>query len=176
VVVSFVATVVVSFVTTQKQERAEDTGTMASSSSGLMIWATRSNSVSLADMRNIVCLCRHHYGHFKPEHSRFYWELVHRHIGPERAAWLDRVEQDKRPNRFYLADWKAAYPCGLKAIKFASFNGSIRDRSSPARNGRAAILPADALSPEMRFARATRPPGARANTAAARFEFQALQW
>jgi hypothetical protein len=53
-----------------------------------------------------VCLCRHHHGHFTPEHSRLYWELIHRHIGPERLAWLGHVEQDKRRYRFYLADWK----------------------------------------------------------------------
>jgi len=66
---------------------------------------TRSNSVSYADMRNIVCLCRHHHGHFKPEHSRLYWELIERHIGPERWAWVRRVETDHRPYRFYLSDW-----------------------------------------------------------------------
>jgi hypothetical protein len=66
---------------------------------------TRSNSVSYADLRTIVCLCRHHHGHFKPEHSQLYWELIERHIGPERWAWIKRVEADKRPYRFYLSDW-----------------------------------------------------------------------
>jgi hypothetical protein len=26
-------------------------------------------------MRNIVCLCSHHHGRFKPQHGRLYWEL-----------------------------------------------------------------------------------------------------
>ena len=69
---------------------------------------TRSNSVSFADMRNIVCLCRHHHGHFKPEHSLEYWMLIERHIGLARWAWIQRVLNDRAPHRFYLADWKLA--------------------------------------------------------------------
>jgi hypothetical protein len=68
---------------------------------------TRSNSVSYGDLRNIVCLCQRHHGFFKPQYSRLYWELIERHIGPERWAWIKRVEADRRPYRFYLADWKA---------------------------------------------------------------------
>lgn len=68
----------------------------------------RRHSISYADMRNIVCLCKHHHIDWKPENSRVYWQLIERHIGPERVAWLNRVQNDKRPYRFYLADWKLA--------------------------------------------------------------------
>jgi hypothetical protein len=59
---------------------------------------TRAN----AAMRNIVCLCEHHHGFFKPQHPRTYWRLVEREIGPERWKWLKRMEADKRPHK---VDW-----------------------------------------------------------------------
>ena len=68
---------------------------------------TRANAVSYGDMRNIVCLCRHHHGHWKPENSLRYWQFITRHIGPDRWAWIQRVLNDRAPHRFYLADWKA---------------------------------------------------------------------
>jgi hypothetical protein len=68
---------------------------------------SRTNAVTYGDMRNIVCLCRHHHIDWKPQHSRLYWKLIHQHIGPERSAWLDRVQEDKRPYRFYTSDWQA---------------------------------------------------------------------
>jgi hypothetical protein len=64
----------------------------------------RADSISFADLRNIVCLCRHHHGHFKLEHGRLYWELVRKRIREERWAWLKAVEADRKPYRFYLAD------------------------------------------------------------------------
>ena len=67
----------------------------------------RQHSVSYGDMRNIVCLCRHHHGHFKPEEPLLYWNLTERHIGKERWDWLQRVVADKRPYSFRAADWKA---------------------------------------------------------------------
>jgi hypothetical protein len=68
---------------------------------------TRSNSVSYGDMRNIVFLCRHHHGHWKPENSIRYWRLIEHHIGPVRWAWAQRVLDDRAPHRFYVSDWKA---------------------------------------------------------------------
>lgn len=68
---------------------------------------SRKHAVSYADMRNIVCLCRHHHGHFKPEEPLLYWDLIRHHIGEGRWAWLQRVIADQRAYRFYLADWKA---------------------------------------------------------------------
>lgn len=70
---------------------------------------TRVNSISYGDMRNIVCLCRHHHGRFKPQHGRLYWELVERHVGPERWAWIRRVEEEHRnhkTHRMTLWDWQ----------------------------------------------------------------------
>lgn len=66
---------------------------------------TRANSLSFADLRNIVCLCRHHHGDWKPQHSRLYWELIERYIGPERWAWIKVVEADKKAYRFFESDW-----------------------------------------------------------------------
>jgi hypothetical protein len=57
---------------------------------------TRSSSATYADMRNIVCLCVHHHGHFKPQHSYLYWVLIERHIGPTNWAWFKRAEADKK--------------------------------------------------------------------------------
>ena len=64
---------------------------------------TRSNSSSYGDMRNIVCLCAHHHGHFKPQYSRLYWSLIRKYIGEERWNWIERVEADKTPHKM---DWK----------------------------------------------------------------------
>ena len=64
---------------------------------------SRAKSISFADMRNIVCLCRHHHSHWKPQHSKLYWEIIEKHIGKERWSWLKRIEQDKRA---YKMDWK----------------------------------------------------------------------
>lgn len=60
---------------------------------------TRSNSATFADMRNIVCLCAHHHGNFKPQYSRIYWELMMGHLGEDRWAWLARAEADKSPHK-----------------------------------------------------------------------------
>lgn len=83
---------------------------------------TRSNSVSYGDLRNIVCLCQRHHGFFKPQHGRLYWELIERHIGPERWAWIKRVEADLRPYRFFLSDWlkiEAALKSDVVALRIA---------------------------------------------------------
>lgn len=67
---------------------------------------TRARNISYGDMRNIVCLCSHHHGHWKPEHSREYWKLIEQIIGPERQAWLDRIQADQRPYHMVLWDWQ----------------------------------------------------------------------
>jgi hypothetical protein len=83
---------------------------------------TRANSISFGDMRNIVCLCQHHHGHFKPQHSRLYWDLIREHIGEECWAWIKRVEADKKPYRFHTSDW-AKIEAALKQ-ELASFGES----------------------------------------------------
>lgn len=67
---------------------------------------TRANSISYADMRNIVCLCAYHHGRWKPQYSRLYWELIEKIIGPERWAWVKTVENDPTPYRFTEYDWQ----------------------------------------------------------------------
>lgn len=64
---------------------------------------TRSNSATYGDMRNIVCLCAHHHGHFKPQYSRLYWDIIRKHLGEERWEWIEKVEADKSPHK---VDWK----------------------------------------------------------------------
>ena len=89
---------------------------------------TRSNSVSFADMRNIVCLCRHHHGHYKPEHSLEYWTIIQRHIGPQRWEWVQRVLNDRSPHRFFLSDWKmleVALEREIKALQSTSLLSPI---------------------------------------------------
>ena len=64
---------------------------------------TRSNSNTYGDMRNIVILCRHHHGHFKPQNSLLYWKLIERYVGHIRWAWIQMALADNRP---YKVDWK----------------------------------------------------------------------
>ena len=66
---------------------------------------TRGASGSFGDMRNVVCLCRRHHIFFKPQHSQLYWEIIERHLGPERWAWYKRVRDDRKAHRMTLWDW-----------------------------------------------------------------------
>jgi hypothetical protein len=68
-------------------------------------FVTRANSISYADLRNVVCLCKHHHLNFEPQHGRLYWELIRSHIGEADWTWLKGVEADHKPYRFYLSDW-----------------------------------------------------------------------
>lgn len=64
---------------------------------------TRSNSLSYADTRLIVCLCKNHHGFFKPNNEDKYYEIVKQHIGKERTALLEEVQKDRSPHKM---DWK----------------------------------------------------------------------
>jgi len=66
---------------------------------------TRANSISYADLRNIVCLCQRHHIFWKPQYSRLYWELVEKHVGKKRWEYVRRTEADKSPHRMTLYDW-----------------------------------------------------------------------
>jgi hypothetical protein len=66
---------------------------------------SRKHSVSCATCA--TSLCPHHHLHFRKKEPPVYWELIRRHTGEERWAWLQRVIADKRPYRYYLADWEA---------------------------------------------------------------------
>lgn len=68
---------------------------------------TRANAASYGDLRLGVCLCQRHHIFWKPQHSERYWRLVKQIIGPERAALMERVQEDRAPHRFYVGDWKA---------------------------------------------------------------------
>lgn len=63
---------------------------------------TRENSLSFADMRNIVILCRNHHIFFKKEHGMMYWNIIRDHIGDERWKWIERVQADRTPHKMDL--------------------------------------------------------------------------
>jgi len=59
-------------------------------------------------MRNIVCLCQRHHGYFKQQNGALYWDLIRRHIGEERWAWLQRVIADRKIYPMSANDWVKA--------------------------------------------------------------------
>lgn len=65
---------------------------------------TRSNSSTFGDTRNIVCLCQYHHIFWKPQHSRLYWELIEKHLGPQRWAWVKLAEDLAR--YAHKVDWR----------------------------------------------------------------------
>lgn len=67
---------------------------------------TRSNSAGFADLRNVVCLCRHHHGHFKPQHSEKYWELIRRHVGEMIWAFKERLRLEESSHYARKVDLK----------------------------------------------------------------------
>lgn len=64
---------------------------------------TRSNSVSFADSRLVVCLCMRHHIFYKPQHADEYYRIVKKHIGKARTKLLEAVQQDYRA---YKMDWQ----------------------------------------------------------------------
>lgn len=66
---------------------------------------TRERNISFGDMRNIVCLCQRHHGYFKQQNGALYWDLVRRHIGPERWEWLRRVIADRKTYPMGIYEW-----------------------------------------------------------------------
>jgi hypothetical protein len=67
---------------------------------------SRAHAVSFGDLRNIVCLCKHHHLYWKKQNPLPFAELVRRHIGEERWAIVQRFIADKKPYRMTLYDWK----------------------------------------------------------------------
>ena len=93
-----------------KYPEAGECGGLGSKSGKLILQAehlnTRQRNISYGDMRNIVLLCLHHHGFWKEQHSRLYWELIEKIIGPKRWEWLKKVEADKKDYNFVLYDWQ----------------------------------------------------------------------
>jgi hypothetical protein len=46
-----------------------------------------------------------HHGYFKQQNGALYWDLIRRHIGPERWAWLQRVIADRRSYAMGIYEW-----------------------------------------------------------------------
>lgn len=78
---------------------------------------TRGNTATFGDMRNIVCLCRHHHGHFKPEEGLLYWDLVRRYVGKKRWDWIQRAQADRSPHKIDLKLVKIVLLQDLKKLK-----------------------------------------------------------
>lgn len=69
---------------------------------------SRSNTLSFADTRNIVCLCSKHHIFWKPQHSKLYWELIEGIIGVKRWEWIKEVEKEVFAHRSHKVDLKLA--------------------------------------------------------------------
>jgi hypothetical protein len=69
---------------------------------------SRARTNYFGDTRNIVCLCSYHHIFWKPQFSRLYWELIEKHLGPEKWEWYRRAEADNK-----------AYKVDLKLVKLA---------------------------------------------------------
>lgn len=78
---------------------------------------TRGNTATFGDMRNIVCLCRHHHGHFKPQESLLYWDLIKRYVGKTRWAWIERARADRSPHKIDLKLLKIVLEQDLRKMK-----------------------------------------------------------
>lgn len=65
----------------------------------------RANSVSYAEMDNIVCLCLNHHFFFKKRQPALYWILIEEIIGPKRWEKVKGWIQDKSTHRTSLSDW-----------------------------------------------------------------------
>lgn len=66
---------------------------------------TRERNVSFGDMRNIVTLCLRHHHFFKQQYGPLYWELIEKVIGPERWAWLKKVQMDRKTYTMGFWEW-----------------------------------------------------------------------
>src|ERR1035437_8265071 len=55
---------------------------------------TRASAQSFSDSRLVVCICRHHHIHWKPQHSAEYNDLAEQFIRKERSALWTRVRED----------------------------------------------------------------------------------
>jgi hypothetical protein len=65
-------------------------------------------SVCYAEMRNIVCLCSHHHGHWKQRNSSLYWEIIREHIGPELWELHKRWRDNQKAYPMSAWDWEKA--------------------------------------------------------------------
>lgn len=61
---------------------------------------SRSNSATFGDSRNVICLCQKHHIFWKPQHSRLYWDIVEKKLGPTWWNWVKMAEADSaRPHK-----------------------------------------------------------------------------
>ncbi len=65
----------------------------------------RANSVSYAELDNIVCLCKGHHFFFKKRQPALYWVLIRKHLGEKRWKKVEKWILDKTPHHMVTADW-----------------------------------------------------------------------
>ncbi len=63
---------------------------------------SRERAIGFTDTRLIVLLCKRHHFFYKKQYPEEYYRVIRKHIGPERSALLDRVQQDYTPYKVDL--------------------------------------------------------------------------
>jgi hypothetical protein len=91
---------------------------------------TRANSASYGDLRLGVILCVRHHIYFKPQHSELYWRLIKAHIGPERTALLQRVQDDRSPHRVFVSDWQTLEAVLRAELAALRIHGAVKNSST----------------------------------------------
>lgn len=71
---------------------------------------SRAFSVSYADTRNVLCLCRTHHGFWKDRNPATYMVLARQYIienfGENHWKWVERVLIDRKPYLMTAWDWQ----------------------------------------------------------------------
>lgn len=67
----------------------------------------RANSVSYAELDNIVCLCMRHHIFFKRQNPALYWILIRQVLGEKRWGKVQAWILDRSPHRVHAAEWEA---------------------------------------------------------------------
>ena len=71
---------------------------------------SRQYSVSYADTRNVLCVCRAHHGSWKPKNPGTYMllakEYVTENFGAEQWTWIEKVMVDRKIYPMSAWDWQ----------------------------------------------------------------------
>lgn len=68
----------------------------------------RANSISFAELDNVICLCKFHHIFFKKQNPALYWVLVRERIGLDRWLKVEAWIKDRKPHKLYQSDWEDA--------------------------------------------------------------------
>lgn len=67
----------------------------------------RANSVSYAELENIVCLCQYHHIFYKKQNNARYWVLIRRHVGEDRWRKIEGWIMDRTAHHVTTGEWRA---------------------------------------------------------------------